>query len=236
MKRIITTAITIACLVFSMNIQAQEKPKKINWGMKCGFNSSMFFIKQLLLNETTIDQLQNNYKLDYSGSVFARFNLKKHFIQTEAEYMVSKSEIQFDKNIMLNLEGDPDYAYINSKISSIDFSVLYGYNFIKESIFVMNVFAGPKLKYIINNSSRTEINKMKDTELVEDFKPVNMACILGIGVNIDKWFFDFRYEIGFANISKSIHSVRYTDTQPLTSEVIMERHYNSLSFNIGIIF
>ncbi|HIS11133.1 MAG TPA: PorT family protein, partial [Candidatus Avibacteroides excrementipullorum] len=50
MKRIITTAITIACLVFSMNIQAQEKPKKINWGMKCGFNSSMFFIKQLLLN------------------------------------------------------------------------------------------------------------------------------------------------------------------------------------------
>ena len=218
-----------------MNIQAQEKPKKINWGMKCGFNSSMFFIKQLLLNETTIDQLQNNYKLGYSGSVFARFNLKKHFIQTEAEYMVSKSEIQFDKNIMLNLEGDPDYAYINSKISSIDFSVLYGYSFIKESIFVMNVFAGPKLKYIIN-SSRTEINKMKDTELVEDFKPVNMACILGIGVNIDKWFFDFRYEIGFANISKSIHSVRYTDTQPLTSEVIMERHYNSLSFNIGIIF
>ena len=219
-----------------MNIQAQEKPKKINWGMKCGFNSSMFFIKQLLLNETTIDQLQNNYKLGYSGSVFARFNLKKHFIQTEAEYMVSKSEIQFDKNIMLNLEGDPDYAYINSKISSIDFSVLYGYSFIKESIFVMNVFAGLKLKYIINNSSRTEINKMKDTELVEDFKPVNMACILGIGVNIDKWFFDFRYEIGFANISKSIHSVRYTDTQPLTSEVIMERHYNSLSFNIGIIF
>lgn len=236
MKRIVTTAITIACLVFSMNVQAQEKPKKINWGMKCGFNSSMFFIKQLLLNETTIDQLQNNYKLGYSGSVFARFNMKKHFIQTEAEYMVSKSEIQFDKNIMLNLEGDPDYAYINSKISSIDFSVLYGYSFIKESIFVMNVFAGPKLKYIINNSSSTEINKMKDTELVEDFKPVNMACILGIGVNIDKWFFDFRYEIGFANISKSIHSVRYTDTQPLTSEVIMERHYNSLSFNIGIIF
>ena len=58
MKRIVTTAITIACLVFSMNVQAQEKPKKINWGMKCGFNSSMFFIKQLLLNETTIDQLQ----------------------------------------------------------------------------------------------------------------------------------------------------------------------------------
>lgn len=149
MKRIITTAITIACLVFSMNIQAQEKPKKINWGMKCGFNSSMFFIKQLLLNETTIDQLQNNYKLGYSGSVFARFNLKKHFIQTEAEYMVSKSEIQFDKNIMLNLEGDPDYAYINSKISSIDFSVLYGYNFIKESIFVMNVFAGPDRKSVV---------------------------------------------------------------------------------------
>ena len=54
-------------------------------------------VSELKIKDVTIDEVQNNYKIGYFGALFMRINMKKHFIQPEVSYNVSKGEIVFDK-------------------------------------------------------------------------------------------------------------------------------------------
>ena len=76
-----------------------ERPNnsKFNIGVKAGFNASMFLVSDFKIQDVTIDEIQNNYRVGYFGALFMRINMKKHFIQPEVSYNVSKCEITFDK-------------------------------------------------------------------------------------------------------------------------------------------
>ena len=100
-KILILYLLTVACTAFGKdgNTGNVERPntKKINFGIKAGFNSTMFMVSELKIKDVTIDEFQNNYKIGYFGSLFMRINMKKHFIQPEVSYNVGKCEIIFDK-------------------------------------------------------------------------------------------------------------------------------------------
>ena len=100
-KFILPGLLAIACTAVGQNYNAEkvDRPntKKINIGIKAGFNSSMFMVSELKIKDVTIDEVQNNYKIGYFGALFMRINIKKHFIQPEVSYNVSKCEITFDK-------------------------------------------------------------------------------------------------------------------------------------------
>ena len=136
--------LAIACTAFAQDRNADkvERPntKKINFGIKAGFNSSMFMVSELKIKDVTIDEVQNNYKIGYFGAIFMRFNIKKHFIQPEASYNVSKGEITFDKLGSQHPAIEPDYASVQSVLHSIDFPVLYGYNVVKKGPYGRCVF------------------------------------------------------------------------------------------------
>ena len=102
--------------------------RRFNIGVKAGFNASMFLVSDFKIKDVTIDEIQNNYKLGYFGALFMRINMKKHFIQPEISYNVSKCEITFDKLGSHHPDIEPDYASVTSMIHSIDFPMLYGYN------------------------------------------------------------------------------------------------------------
>ena len=76
----------IACTAFAQDRNADkvERPntKKINFGIKAGFNSSMFMVSELKIKDVTIDEVQNNYKIGYFGALFMRINMKKHYIRS----------------------------------------------------------------------------------------------------------------------------------------------------------
>ena len=114
--------------------------KKINIGIKAGFNSSMFMVSELKIKDVTIDEVQNNYKIGYFGALFMRINMKKHFIQPEVSYNVSKGEITFDKLGSQHPAIEPDYASVQSVLHSVDFPVLYGYNVVKKGPYGRCVF------------------------------------------------------------------------------------------------
>ena len=78
-------------------------------------------VSELKIKDVTIDEVQNNYKIGYFGAIFMRFNIKKHFIQPEASYNVSKGEITFDKLGSQHPAIEPDYASVQSVLHSIDF-------------------------------------------------------------------------------------------------------------------
>ena len=97
---------------WNLSVERLELPntKKVNFGFKAGFSSSKFMVSELKIKDATIDEVQNNYKIGYFGSVFMRFYMKKHFIQPEISYNVSKGEIVFDKLGSQHPDIEPDYA------------------------------------------------------------------------------------------------------------------------------
>ena len=71
--------------------------RRVNFGIKGGFTSSLFLVSDLVLNGTVIDEVQNNYKIGYFGSFFMRINFKRHFLQPELSYTINRCNITFEK-------------------------------------------------------------------------------------------------------------------------------------------
>ncbi len=207
--------------------------KKINFGFRSGFNSSMYLVSDFKIHEVTIDDIINTYKIGYLGSFFLRLNFQRHYIQPEISYQVSRCEISFDRLGSQLPPIKPDNMVIKSKIHSIEVPVLYGYNIIKSGPYGFSVFGGPKIKYLMNNLNEIEFENFDQKNLNEKLYPINLSLTVGVAVNISNIFFDFRYEQGLSNISKS---VTYDNMESRESRYItFDRRDNILSFSLGII-
>ena len=211
--------------------------KKINFGIKAGFNSSMFMVSELKIKDVTIDEVQNNYKIGYFGALFIRLNMKKHFIQPEVSYNVTKCEITFDKLGSQHPDIAPDYASVESVLHSIDVPILYGYNIVKKGPYGMSIFGGPKLRYLWGKQNEITFINFDQKGIHEKLHPFNASIVMGVGVNISRIFFDFRYELGIDNISKSItYDNINSDGTTGVSNIIFQRRDSALSFSFGFIF
>ena len=210
----------IACTAFAQDRNADkvERPntKKINFGIKAGFNSSMFMVSELKIKDVTIDEVQNNYKIGYFGAIFMRFNIKKHFIQPEASYNVSKGEITFDKLGSQHPAIEPDYASVQSVLHSIDFPVLYGYNVVKKGIpWPLGDFDNRRsftsidnLCYVIegllNQDVPTGIYHMGDDEALSTNELIGIMCeVMGKKPHI--WKMNKRVMEGCAGLGTLMH-------------------------------
>ncbi len=223
---------------FSFNNENKSRnERKVNFGIKAGFNSSMFLISSFRIKDVTISDFQNNYKIGYLASTFVRFNIDKHFIQPEISYNVNKCEIVFDKLGAQHPDLDPDYAAINSKICSIDIPLLYGYNVIKQDHYGLSLFVGPKLYCIWNSLSQINFENFDQRGIYEELYPFNVSVVVGVGVNISRIFFDFRYEQGLHNISRKVtYDNINTDGSIGISNMILHRREQVLSFSFGFLF
>lgn len=211
--------------------------KKVNFGFKAGFTSSMFLVSELKIKDVTIDEVQNNYRIGYFGAIFVRFNLNRHFIQPEVSYNVSKGEIMFDKLGSQHPAIEPDYASVESILHSIDFPILYGYNIVKKGPYGMSVFGGPKLRYLWGKKNEITFTNFDQKGINEKLYPFNVSIIVGVGINISSIYFDFRYEQGIGNISKSIvYDNINSDGSTGISNIIFRRRDSALNFSFGFIF
>ena len=126
MKRIVLLFISIwiAFAAYGEDNHKKERhpdDRKINVGIRGGFNSSMFLVSDLKIKDVTIDEIQNNYKIGYFGALFMRLNMKRHFIQPEISYNISRCEISFDKLGSQHPDIEPDYASVSSTIHALIF-------------------------------------------------------------------------------------------------------------------
>lgn len=243
MKRISRLSLIAGMLFVSMPAWARleqkadgQKSHKVNIGIKGGFNSSMYFTSHLQLGDQQISSTENWYKVGYWGAVFFRFNMHKHFIQPELTYNVSKGAILFDIN-SAQPDAPTQNANVNTILRSFDLPIFYGYNFIKKEVYGMSFFVGPKISYVWKENSKTDFTGFYRQNLSEEFYPLQYSAVVGLGVNISKIFFDFRYEIGLHNISKSITYTSQTGNGFVTKDdVTINRHKNVLSFSVGVMF
>jgi hypothetical protein len=209
---------------------------RFNLGIRAGFNSSMYLVSNFKIKDVTIDEIQNNYKIGGFIALFGRFNISRHYIQPEISYQMNRSEISFDKLGSHHPEIEPDYASIHAKIHSFEFPVLYGYNIIKKGPYELSVFGGPKIKFLWKQKNEIAFENFEQKDMKEELYPLALSAVLGVGVNISKMFFDFRYEQGLTNISRT---VTYDDMHTIYDEsghIIFRRRDALLSFSLGVMF
>ncbi|MCD8182278.1 MAG: PorT family protein [Bacteroides sp.] len=219
--------------------------RPVNFGVKGGFTSSLFLVSNFILNDVKIDEVQNNYKIGYFGSLFMRVNFGRHFLQPEISYTVNRCNIAFERPQAEDTpEGNiPEMASITSSLHSFEVTVIYGYNFIKEGPYSLAVFGGPKIRYIWDKKSEVTFENFGQQEIEEDLYPFNLSFTTGVAVTISRIFFDFRYDIGLHNISRR---VRYKpapagslgeegDAVPIT-RIRFHRRDNVFSFSLGVFF
>lgn len=218
------------------NKMLRPNNKRFNFGVRMGFNSSMYLVSDFKIKDVTIDETQNNYKIGGFVALFGRFNISRHYIQPEASYQVSRSEITFDKLGSQHPEVEPDYASIHAEIHSIEFPVLYGYNIIKKGPYGLSVFAGPKAKYLWKKKNEITFENFEQKDMQEELHPLCLSAVLGVGVNISKIFFDFRYEQGLTNISKNVTYDNMPAPKDESNHIIFRRREAILSFSLGVMF
>lgn len=226
--------------------KTKEKPEHehvVNFGAKGGFTSSLFLVPHLSVNGVNIEEIQNNYRIGYFGSLFMRINFGKHFLQPEISYTVNSCDITFDKPLPegSNSDATPEKASITSSIHSIDIPVIYGYNIIKEGPYSLAIFGGPKIRYMLQKQSEITFENFDQTDIQETLRPLNICATLGVAVTISRVFFDFRYDIGLHNMSKRIsYTIPETDASAEAAEadkgIFFHRRDNVMSFSLGVFF
>lgn len=209
----------------------------VNIGVKAGFNSSMFFIDELSIDGKELEGVQNNYKVGYFATVFCRLNLKKHhFIQPEISYNVSMGSVSVS-NSLANSALLPENALVKTKVTSIDLPILYGYKFIDVHPYGMAFFVGPKVAWSWKQQTENEYSGFYQQAIRETGYPFNYSAVAGLGVNVSNVFFDFRYEIGLHNLTRSIDFDRQATEAPYNeSMIVVRKRRNVMSFSVGVIF
>ena len=188
-------------------------------------------------------EIQNNYRIGYFGSLFMRINFGKHFLQPEVSYTVNSCDISFDKPLPegSNANDIPEKASIASTIHSVDVPVIYGYNIIKEGPYSLAIFGGPKIRFMLQKQSDITFENFDQTDIHETLRPLNLCATLGVAVTISRIFFDFRYDVGLHNMSKQIeYTVPPVEGMPGTVEpdkgIYFHRKDNVMSFSLGVFF
>ena len=217
--------------------------RRVNFGIKGGFTSSLFLVSDLVLYGTVINEVQNNYKIGYFGSFFMRINFKRHFLQPEFSYTINRCNITFEKPLPDDApeSSTPEMASITSSIHSFEIPVIYGYNIIKEGPYSLAVFGGPKIRYIWDKKSKVTFENFDQRDIKEELYPLNVSLTAGVAVTISRIFFDFRYDIGLHNISKRISYKPIYDESAgeettLANQIRFHRRDNVLSFSLGVFF
>ena len=128
-------------------------------------------------------------------------------------------------------------ALVKTKVTSIDLPILYGYKFIDVHPYGMAFFVGPKVAWSWKQQTENEYSGFYQQAIRETGYPFNYSAVAGLGVNVSNVFFDFRYEIGLHNLTRSIDFDRQATEAPYNeSMIVVRKRRNVMSFSVGVIF
>lgn len=226
---------TVICLALSLTLAAEAQikvkelnvNKRFNWGIRVGVNAPLVDIRHMALDGNKIDESDSESSLGLSGSFIGRYNIKRHYIQLEVGMHQSHTRLY-----------NPDYGLnkINTSSYAVDVPVLYGYNITKHGPFLMNLFAGPRVSYICNETSRINTSSTTSRNLVYDDKPNSFSfyAVGGLSTTIGHLYIDFRYAYCIKNSKDQSFRLGNDDTQ--VGQVKLSRAVNELSISIGYLW
>ena len=188
-------------LLLGFGVSAQS----FSWGAKVNVGSPNLKIKD-------IQNLQNNQNgeniakllddtdavLTYQLGVFTRFMFAGIYVQPEAMFSSSKTEMTFENIIDGN--GNTNNVVGEMKLNKLDVPVMIGKRFMK----ILRINAGPVFSYILSQNIDQSGAKEAWNEINAEYKNATVGLQYGIGVDIAMINIDLRLEKGFQAISENL--------------------------------
>lgn len=232
-RRAIILSLLCTCWAFTFAQKRESAP--INFGVKGGFSSTIYEVRELSIGGMPINDYMAKSEISSFYTLFARTNLRLHYLQTEVSYNISNYSIEFDETEWNPTAPGHTRSSISTKIIGIEVPLFYGYHILKQGPYGLSFYMGPKAKFILTGLSNHVFEQSPYQAFEESIRPINFSLMMGMGINISRVFFDFSLEYGLHNISNGFTTVDLDDNRR-TGDLIFDRRKNVFSFSLGFMF
>lgn len=234
--------IVIACCFFLPVVARDKKTDRdrFNFGVKAGVNAPFLDLSNFTIDGVEYPKPALSSRVGYLFAVFSRVNFNRHYIQLEASTHYTQSEVAFDLTDFfpeLSIESPQTIQPVSIKMRTLEFPLLYGYNFVKNGPYELSFFVGPKLKYVFKTKRIIDGNPIERINFEERIRPITANMVIGVGTSISNLLLDVRYEFGMMNISESA-TYQYTSAtgEARHGTVGLNRVMNQICFSVGMVF
>lgn len=192
MKKLFLSTLLLA---LSFGVSAQS----FSWGAKVNVGSPNLKIKDIQTDDNIAKLLDDtDAVLTYQLGVFTRFMFAGIYVQPEAMFSSSKTEMKFENifdenNTSNNVVGE-------MKLNKLDVPVMIGKRFMK----ILRINAGPVFSYILSQNIGQSGTKEAWNEINAEYENATVGLQYGIGVDIAMINIDLRVEKGFQAISENL--------------------------------
>ncbi len=224
----------LLCLCCSLMQAKQREDQLFNYGVKGGFCSTIYEVRELTIASMPINAHMAKSEISSFYTFLMRFNMKRHYLQTEASYNISNYTLEFASDQWNHAAMPYDKSIISTQIIGVEVPLYYGYHILHEGPYGMSLFFGPKAKFILMDYSQHHFENIPYTYVIENISPFNFSLTAGLGINISRVYFDFSFEYGLHNISKGFTTIDIKGNES-SQDMAFNRRKNVLSFSIGVI-
>ena len=241
------------CLIFilisfSFQGKAQSfitnyKEKTFNWGGKIGLNASIPIVKSITIKGIEMENINQQYKVGYEASIFARLNIQHFYIQPAFTWQYTQGEIRFNIPTEIDANSLPgEFSFqnvgtqslITYKAATLIIPVKIGYYIIKGGPFALSLMFGPNLKYNYKTHYSTNLTDQA-RKFEDDNTPFGLGLETGVGVSIGRLFFDFNYEFGLNEVTSNFYETGKNKTNSYNI-LRIEKRTNTMRFSLGFLF
>ena len=179
--------------------------QSFSWGAKVNVGSPNLKIKdiqnlEINQNGENIARLLDDTDavLTYQLGLFTRFMFAGIYVQPEAMFSSSKTEMTFEN--IINGNGNTNNVVGEMKLNKLDVPVMIGKRFMK----ILRINAGPVFSYILSQNISQSGIKYAWNEINAEYNNATVGLQYGIGVDIAMINIDLRVEKGFQAISENL--------------------------------
>ncbi|MCQ2051398.1 MAG: PorT family protein [Bacteroidaceae bacterium] len=225
------------------SVVQSTKGKIVNIGFRAGVESSTLMGVKANINDYRFarEEYRNKAYLAGFAGLIARYNFSKLiYFQGEVLFNSNKSCLELDLDNAFpdyyTQNGDSEKEHkgtVTSVFRSIDIPVLVGINLTQSSVYHLSAYCGPTFKIPLKGICKTQFDGFP-YQMAEDMKSFMLSGVIGLNCRINTLFFDFSYNIGFSNMSKSLEYD--TDNIERSTPVYIKRTIGYLSVAVGMLF
>ena len=195
-------------LVFSLLVAAVFGT--INLGVKAGYNSSLSFSNLLSVTDGTytLSDVKGEMWNNFQVGAFARFGMKKLYIQPEVLYSVQKKDFTLNDVLVGGSSMDVNTVL---NVSTVEIPLYVGVKLLDFKVMNLRLFAGPK--FIMDTGSKLEFSQLTNgdsvtpDDLVHEFKKASVDVEVGLGVDV----FMFALDAKIQGIMDKVQAVQAGD-------------------------
>ena len=217
-------ALLLACI---LKTSAQAQSSKMNWGVRFGLNATSVMSYEVYQADEILTNTSYSNKNGYLVNTFARFNMKRIFLQPELGWNHYRRTCSFSFPVEETASYRPTTDLnINSKALNANF--LVGYNIVGDYPYLLGFFAGTSFI----GTYRTDFSMEWEKSLSKTDLFINYSGILGFSINISKIYFDLRYEMCLPNENLNLKDI--PDFPDNYHNIKIKKTESFLSFSFGI--